>query len=260
MDTNTTKEQLFEKFINKELSTSEESFLKDLAQASPELRQEMDTHNSLIQGFAALEKEHVKQHMNLWEQQIKTSSKIIEFNTEQTKKNKSNKSLVYSFLAAASIFIAFIWTGALYQSQEGTVSNSSIPTTIREAKDDVPSIKPITNSPVSEGLILLDKKDYRGALVIFDRYLILNVYDRSVNFSKGYAHYMMNDYQKALDAFRITLNAKDDFIEKQEAMYYSAQIYLKFNEKNEAIKLLNGITNPDVKHKALKVLKKIEGK
>lgn len=259
MDTNKTKEQLFEKFINKELSTSEESFLKDLAQASPELRQEMDTHNNLIQGFAALEKEHVKQHMNLWEQQIKTSSKIIELNTEQTKKNKSNKSLVYSFVAAASVFAIFIWAGALYQSQEGTDSISMIPQTKREVNESLPAIKS-TNSPVSEGLILLEKKDYRGALVIFDRHLILNVYDRSVNFNKGYAHYMMNDYQKALDAFSITLNAKNDFIEKQEAMYYSAQIYLKFNEKDQAVKLLNGITNPDVKEKALKVLKKIEEK
>ena len=259
MDTNKTKEQLFEKFINKELSTSEESFLKDLAQASPELRQEMDTHNNLIQGFAALEKEHVKQHMNLWEHQIKTSSKIIELNTEQTKKNKSNKSLVYSFVAAASVFAIFIWAGALYQSQEGTDSISMIPQTKREVNESLPPIKS-TNSPVSEGLILLEKKDYRGALVIFDRHLILNVYDRSVNFNKGYAHYMMNDYQKALDAFSITLNAKNDFIEKQEAMYYSAQIYLKFNEKDQAVKLLNGITNPDVKEKALKVLKKIEEK
>lgn len=260
MDTNKTKEQLFEKFINKELSTSEESFLKDLAQASPELRQEMDTHNNLIQGFAALEKEHVKQHMNLWEQQIKTSSKIIELNTEQTKKNKSNRSLVISLVAiAASVFAAFIGVSALYQPQEGADSISMIPQTKREVNESLPAIKS-TNSPVSEGLILLEKKDYRGALIIFDRHLILNVYDRSVNFNKGYAHYMMNDYQKALDAFSITLNAKNDFIEKQEAMYYSAQIYLKFNEKDQAIKLLNGITNPKVKGKALNVLKKIEEK
>lgn len=260
MDTNKTKEQLFDKFINRELSASEESFLKDLAQASPALRQEMDAHNSLVQGFAALEKEHVKQNMNLWEQQIKTSSKIIELNTEQTKKNKSNRSLVISLVAiAASVFAAFIGVSALYQPQEGADSISIIPQTIREVNEDLPSIKP-TNSPVLEGLILLEKKDYRGALAVFDRHLILNVYDRSVNFNKGYAHYMMNDYKKALDAFGITLSAKDDFLEKQKAMYYSAQIYLKLNKKEEAVQLLNSITNAEIKDRALKVLKKIEEK
>jgi tetratricopeptide (TPR) repeat protein len=259
MDTNTTKDQLFEKFINNELSASEESFLMDLAQQSPELKQDIDSHINLIQGFAELEKEHVKQNMNLWEQQIKTSENIIELRPEQAQKNNSTRSLVYRFVAIASVFAGLIWGLSLYQSQETSEDISITSTTVRQANNnELPSVKP-TSSPVSEGLMLLDKKDYRGALAIFDNYLILNVYEKTVYFHKGYAHFMMNDYQKALDAFSLTLNAKEDSIEKQKAMYYSAQIYLKLDKKEEAIKLLKGITSPDVKDNAVDLLKKIQG-
>jgi len=90
-----------------------------------------------------------------------------------------------------------------------------------------------------KGVILLENKDYTGALDCFERVIILNPADPLSYYNKGYVQLLLEDYKGSIETFQGFLDIytkKNDF--QRYAFLLKAKAHHALNENDEALRLL----------------------
>ena len=104
-----------------------------------------------------------------------------------------------------------------------------------------------------------ENKDFKGALIGFEKILSTNKMNITVNFYSGISNMELETFNKAVNHFGVIINHNDNlFIEQSN--WYLGLCYLRLNKKAEAISIFKKISNSKstYKEKAINILSKVK--
>ena len=165
------------------------------------------------------------------------------FNKEQSKKGNSGRFKLYSILTAAAVLILFF--GIFLK--DSTRSNQEIYTEY-SSWEELPSLvsRGEANADLlSQGEKAFTSKDYTLAEENFNNY-VNNQREVNVNalLYLGISHLELENYDAALESFQKIIES--NFLDQSKGYWYKVLVYLKKDDKENAVKTLKVIaSNPN---------------
>lgn len=243
------------------------AFEKEIAD-NAQLREEVDAYRDMIAGVRLSGQNEFVHMVHKWEKELAAADLATENQTEQTSQQApSTPSLtatpvnrlkwVYRIAAAACV-VCVIGFGLLQltssPSPEKIFDNTFAPYPTGSI------VRGDNDSPLEKAAQLYNKKDYKGALAIYNEVLDTNPDSIVVNLYAGVANIALGKAQEATEQLEKVANSNNqNFSDAGE--WYLAILPLKNGNKTEAVERLEKIRNTpghEFREQAKKLLKQLK--
>lgn len=243
--------EMIEKYIDGELEGKELLNFEELLSTDPDIKRDynlsLEINNSIIEDDVMALRDTMR-YMYRDEPEVKRIPSVF-----------TKRRLYY---AAATIALLIATGGLLQRFMGHDLSNSAVyekyyvpydvTVTYRSGNTEVDRI-------LLNALERYEEKDYKNAVVLFEKVLKTRQDDMAVNLYSGISYMEEEKYQKATTSFNKIISNNDNlFIE--QAQWYLSMCYLKTDKLDKATGVLNKIIkeNSYYKAQAEKVLKDLD--
>lgn len=217
-------DELLYKYFSETLTETEQQTFDDLLASNPEFLAQFDYENNL--------KTVIKN-----EESKKLKDKLIGFEADINKSEKQSFTFNWRIAASIAIFIAAGWMGyktlfannidSLYQDNYQNYPNTVYTITRSDTE----------NSLEREAFVAYETENYQ---LVIEKFEAITDQKPYFNFYKAQSFLGLNEFEKAKHFFKDEIRNNGQF--EAEAQWYLALIALKENQKEEAIKILQTLT------------------
>ena len=199
----------------------------------PNLANEIKDLKKIVLGLETLSYESFKNEVHSWEEEYQSKPEIIPMNR-------------YMAIAAGLLLLLIPTITLWYNSQSQDAGNlyalyySPYQDVILERGGDTEE-----DQALIEAMEAYNSQDYRGAMAGLSQYLERNTEDYRGFLYLGICQLELDQYINAIGSFKI---AENDPYFRQQAQWYRAMTYLKGDQKQQLIEMLDLLINERPKH------------
>jgi TolA-binding protein len=224
----TEKIELFDRYLNNEMTLSEVKFFENKLLNSAELKSEFEFFKNLEQGIRQEEIIDFKQKLQEWD-----STKLIPLN--RTKKNHLR------WIGVAATLVVLIGIASIITFQ--TPQNEKLVASYFEPYDNVLTVRG-EKEDLDDALLKYEQKEYAQAIRQFEKYKK----NREALFYLGESYLAVKAYDKAISAFTEVIKSNSIFSEI--ATFHLALAQIGNDEQENALSTLKKIPPTSDYHSA----------